>query len=75
MNGTITAIKGIKVGHSASKSRRTGCTVLLFDRPAVTTVEARGGWPGTFDTDSIGQGKTFFKKHAIFLTGGDVFGL
>lgn len=75
MNGTITAIKGIRVGHAVSRSRRTGCTVLLFDRPAVTAVEARGGWPGTFDTDSIGQGKTFFKKHAIFLTGGDVFGL
>jgi L-aminopeptidase/D-esterase-like protein len=75
MNRTITGIKGARVGHAEVKSKRTGCTVLLFDRPAVTAVEARGGWPGTFDTDSVGQGKTFYRKHAIFLTGGDVFGL
>lgn len=75
MNETITAIKGISVGHAEIRSKRTGCTILIFDHPAVTAVEARGGWPGTFDTDSIGPGKTFYKKHAIFLTGGDVFGL
>jgi L-aminopeptidase/D-esterase-like protein len=27
------------------------------------------------DTDSVGAGKTFYRKHAVFLTGGDVFGL
>ncbi len=74
-NNTLTCIKGVRVGQAESNFRRTGSTVLLFDKPAITAVEARGGWPGTFDTDSIGYGKTFYKKHAIFLTGGDVFGL
>jgi L-aminopeptidase/D-esterase-like protein len=75
MNNTITAIHGIKVGHAADPKSITGCTVLLFKNPVVTSVEARGGWPGTFDTDSVASGKTFYRKHAIFLTGGDVFGL
>lgn len=75
VNNTVTAIEGVKVGHSMSRSNRTGCTVLLTDSPAVTAVDSRGGWPGTFDTDSLGPAKTFFRKHAIFLTGGDVFGL
>jgi L-aminopeptidase/D-esterase-like protein len=75
MNQTLTMINGVKVGHSALSQNLTGCTVILFDRPAITAVDARGGWPGTFDTDSIAATKTFYRKNAIFLTGGDVFGL
>lgn len=46
-----------------------------MDSPGVAAVDSRGGWPGTFDTDSLAPAKTFLRKHAIFLTGGDVFGL
>jgi L-aminopeptidase/D-esterase-like protein len=46
----------------------------LFEAEADVACEARGGWPGTYDTHSIDVAKTFVKKHAIFLTGGDVFG-
>jgi L-aminopeptidase/D-esterase-like protein len=74
-NETITAIDGIRVGQSISKKNHTGCTVLLLPHPSVTAVDARGGWPGTIDTDSVRAGKTFYRKHAIFLTGGDVYGL
>lgn len=74
-NGTITAIKGVKVGHSSSTRNMTGCTVLLMDHPSIAAVDSRGGWPGTYDTDSLGPAKTFFRKHAIFLVGGDVYGL
>jgi L-aminopeptidase/D-esterase-like protein len=75
MNQTLTMIEGVKVGHSQLYANRTGCTVVLFDHPVVTAVEVRGGWPGTFDTESIAFSKTFYHKNAIFLTGGDVFGL
>ena len=37
--------------------------------------EARGGYPTTYDTDGIDVGKRFLKRHAIFLAGGDVYGL
>lgn len=73
-NNTITAIDGVQVGHAERRRARTGCTVVLLSPPAEVACEARGGWPGTYDTHSIDVGKNFLSKHAIFLTGGDVFG-
>ena len=74
VNTTLTAVEGISVGHAQDKSTPTGCTVILFEPEADVACEARGGWPGTYDTHSIDVTKTFVKKHAVFLTGGDVFG-
>ena len=74
VNGTLTMVQGLRVGHAHNEGARTGCTVILFDPEADVACEARGGWPGTYDTHSIDVTKTFVKKHAIFLTGGDVFG-
>ncbi|MGO9646119.1 MAG: P1 family peptidase [Candidatus Bathyarchaeia archaeon] len=73
-NETITAIAGLKVGHAHDEHARTGCSVVLLEPEADVACEARGGWPGTYDTHSIDVTKTFVRKHAIFLTGGDVFG-
>ena len=73
-NTTLTVVDGVKVGHAQDERARTGCTVILFNPEADTACDARGGWPGTYDTHSIDIGKTYVKKHAIFLTGGDVFG-
>ncbi|HKM75756.1 MAG TPA: P1 family peptidase [Candidatus Bathyarchaeia archaeon] len=73
-NSTLTAVEGVKVGHAQNELARTGCTVILFEPEADVACDARGGWPGTYDTHSIDIGKTYVKKHAIFLTGGDVFG-
>jgi L-aminopeptidase/D-esterase-like protein len=36
--------------------------------------DARGGWPGTYDTAASDLGKTFIDRHALLLTGGDVYG-
>ncbi|MEM0270936.1 MAG: P1 family peptidase [Thermoprotei archaeon] len=72
--GQITSVGGIRVGHAHSEEARTGVSVVLFDSDFPVAYEARGGWPGTYDTDSISVAKTFIRKHAIFLTGGDVFG-
>ena len=73
-NNTITAVEGLRVGHAHDEHARTGCTVVLLEPEADVACEARGGWPGTYDTHSIDVTKTFVRKHAIFLTGGDVFG-
>jgi L-aminopeptidase/D-esterase-like protein len=73
-NETLTAVPGLKVGHAQNEQARTGCTVVLFDPEADVACEARGGWPGTYDTHSIDVTKTFVKKNVVFLTGGDVFG-
>lgn len=74
MNNTLTAIHGLKVGH-AEDAAGTGCTVILFDPMAEVAYEARGGYPTTFDTDGIDTGKRFVRRHAVFLAGGDVYGL
>jgi len=73
-NLTLTAVDGLRVGHAQNTEARTGCTVVLLDPEADVACEARGGWPGTYDTHSIDVTKTFVKKDAVFLTGGDIFG-
>ena len=73
-NDTLTAVQGLRVGHAQNEHALTGCTVILLEPEADVACEARGGWPGTYDTHSIDVTKTFVKKHAVFLTGGDVFG-
>jgi L-aminopeptidase/D-esterase-like protein len=73
-NSTLTAVDGVKVGHAQDDRARTGCSVILFDPEADVACDVRGGWPGTYDTHSIDVGKTYVRKHAVFLTGGDVFG-
>jgi len=74
VNTTLTAVDGLKVGHAHDAQLRTGCTTVLFEPEATVACEARGGFPGTYDAYSVDVAKTFVRKHAIFLTGGDVFG-
>ena len=74
LNETLTAVEGLRVGHAQNEHARTGSTVILLEPEADVACEARGGWPGTYDTHSIDVTKTFVKKNAVFFTGGDVFG-
>ena len=71
---TLTAIRGVRVGHAHTLQRRTGTTVVLLEPPAMAFADARGGWPGTYDTAASDLGKTFIDRHALLLTGGDVYG-
>jgi L-aminopeptidase/D-esterase-like protein len=71
---TLTALKGVRVGHAQDLKRRTGTTVVLLDPPAMAFADTRGGWPGSFDTAASDLGKTFLEYHALFLTGGDIYG-
>src|SRR5207245_2759241 len=73
-NSTLTAIRGVRVGHAQDIGRRTGTTVVLLEPPAMAFADARGGWPGTYDTAASDLGKTFIERHALLLTGGDVYG-
>ena len=74
MNRSLTAIEGLRVGHAEDRAG-TGCSVILLDPMADVAYEARGGYPTTFDTDGIDLGKRYVKRHAVFLAGGDVYGL
>ncbi len=64
----------MRVGHAHDLRRRTGTTVVLLDPPAIAFADARGGWPGTYDTAASDLGKTFIERHALLLAGGDVYG-
>ncbi len=70
----ITDVEGVRVGHAHDLRARTGATMVLFDEAWEAVCDARGGWPGTFDADSIGRGMTFARKNAVFLAGGDIYG-
>jgi len=74
MNSTLTAIEGLRVGHAEDETG-TGCTVILLEPMVDVACEARGGYPTTFDTHGIDVAKRFVKRHAVFLAGGDVYGL
>ncbi len=65
----------VRVGHWTDPVAKTGCTVILFDQPARTVVDVRGGAPGTRETDLLAPGRLVRHADAILLTGGSAFGL
>jgi L-aminopeptidase/D-esterase-like protein len=71
----ITAVLGIRVGHSTRPERPTGCTVILTPPDTVGAVDQRGGAPGTAETDLLRPENTVSVVHAIVLTGGSAYGL
>ena len=73
--GAITDVGGLRVGHFTDSRRPTGCTVVLFDRAAVTGVDVHGSAPGTRETDLLKPINTVDEVNAILLTGGSAYGL
>lgn len=73
--GSITDVGGIRVGHYTDTRRPTGCTVVLFDQPAVAGVDVRGSAPGTRETDLLNPINTVKTVNAIVLSGGSAYGL
>ena len=75
LNGTITDVPGIKVGHAEDLQAITGCTVVLCEKGAIAGVDQRGGAPGTRETDAIRPLHLVSKIQAISLAGGSAYGL
>ncbi|MEN1761658.1 P1 family peptidase [Anoxynatronum sibiricum] len=75
MNGTLTDIQGIKVGHAQNEAALTGCTVILCEPGGVAGVDVRGAAPGTRETDLLHPVKMMDQVHGILLSGGSAFGL
>ncbi|UCH86119.1 MAG: P1 family peptidase [Dehalococcoidia bacterium] len=71
----ITSIPGLRVGHWTDRRAATGCTVVLCEGGAVAAVDARGGAPGTRETDLLRPGNLVERIHAVLLSGGSAFGL
>ena len=74
-NKTLTALPGVKVGHSTALSELTGCTMVLFNKALQVAYCSHGGGPGTFNTETLRNGKAFNLRHGLFITGGSLSGL
>ncbi len=75
MLNAITDIEGIRIGHSSDYEGYTGCSVVLFDRPATCGIDIRGSAAGTRQVDALGVAHVVEEAHAILLSGGSAFGL
>ena len=74
--GSITDVKGIRVGQAQNMEARTGVTVVLADgEGAAVAADVRGAAPGTRETDLCRPENTVEKANAVVLAGGSAFGL
>ena len=71
----ITDVPGVRVGHHTDETGRTGCTVVLFDRPPVAAGEVRGSAPATREFALLDPSATVERIDAVVLSGGSAFGL
>jgi len=75
LRNLITDVVGLKVGHAEDLGLGSGTTVVIFDEPAVASVDVRGGGPGTRETDLLNPAQTVPGIDAIVISGGSAFGL
>lgn len=75
MNNTLTALRGVRVGHSTHLDRLSGCTLVVFDEAFPMAYKTYGGSPGTFNTDVLQNGKSFYEMNGVFVSGGSLEGL
>ena len=75
MRNLITDVPGLTVGNAEDFRLGSGSTALVFDEPAIASVDVRGGGPGTRETDLLDPARTVSGIDAIVLSGGSAFGL
>ena len=75
MRNLITDVPGLTVGHAEHFRLGSGATALIFDAPAIASIDVRGGGPGTRETDLLDPARTVQAIDAIVLSGGSAFGL
>ena len=71
----ITDVAGLTVGHADDAALASGVTAIVFDEPAVASIDVRGGGPGTRESDLLDPTRTVERVDAIVLSGGSAFGL
>jgi len=75
MKNLLTDIPGVRVGHADDAALASGVTAIVFDQPAVASVDIRGGGPGTRDAALLDPVNTVERIDAIALSGGSAFGI
>ena len=71
----ITDVAGVRVGNADDAKLASGVTAIVFDRPAVASVDIRGGGPGTRETALLDPAMTVDRIDGLALSGGSAFGL
>lgn len=75
MRNLLTDVDGVRVGHADDARLASGATAILFDEPAVASIDVRGGGPGTRDTSLLDLANTVERVDGFALSGGSAFGL
>ena len=71
----ITDIENIKIGNAQNIEAATGCTVIICERGANTSLDVRGGGPASRESELTKPLATTEVIHAVLLSGGSAFGL
>ncbi len=72
---SITEIKGFAIGNAEYKEGGTGCTVILAEGGAMTSVDIRGGAPASRECGLLNPLMDNESVNAVVLSGGSAFGL
>jgi D-aminopeptidase len=75
LRNLITDVPGLSIGHAEDMRLGSGATAVVFDQPAVGSIDIRGGGPGTRETALLDPALTVEGVDAIALSGGSAFGL
>src|SRR4051812_38990515 len=75
MRNLITDVAGVRIGHAGDTRLGSGVTTVVFDEPAIASVDLRGGGPGTRESAMLDPAQTVSGIDAIALSGGSAFGL
>jgi L-aminopeptidase/D-esterase-like protein len=75
LKNLLTDISGVRVGHADDAALASGVTAIIFDAPAVASVDVRGGGPGTREESVLHLEGTVDAIDAITLSGGSALGL
>lgn len=71
----ITDIENIKIGNAQNIETATGCTVIICERGANTSLDVRGGGPASRESELTKPFATTEVIHAVLLSGGSAFGI
>ena len=73
--GSLTDIGGVRVGHFTDTRRPTGCTVILFDKPATAGADYDGSAPAESLGVLLQPASPLDRIHGIVFAGGGPMGL
>ena len=75
LKNLLTDIAGVRVCHADDARLASGVTAVIFDKPAVASIDVRGGGPGTREGALLQLDSTVEAVDAIALAGGSALGL